>query len=159
MTHSLFTRMYFNLEVFEFLLNFLLWLSSNFKALFSENMQEITQSFGCVKTWFVTSYVIYSGECSLYIQEECVYSVALGWITLNISVKFIWSSVSSKALVSLLILCLDKSVSLLLLLICLYNWLLPSLKCKYLNIYNCEIILLDRPFKYEIVSLFIPRGD
>ena len=36
-----------------------------------------------------------------------MYSVALGWNALNISVKSIWSSVSFKALVSLLIFCLD----------------------------------------------------
>ena len=36
-----------------------------------------------------------------------MYSVALGWNVLNISVKCIWSSVSFKAFISLLIFCLD----------------------------------------------------
>ena len=36
-----------------------------------------------------------------------MYPAALGWNVLNISVKSIWSSVSFKAIVSLLIFCLD----------------------------------------------------
>ena len=36
-----------------------------------------------------------------------MYSVAVGWAALNISVKFIWSSVLFKVLVSLLVFCLD----------------------------------------------------
>ena len=35
------------------------------------------------------------------------HSVTLGWNALHVSVKFIWSSVSLKALVFLLIFCLD----------------------------------------------------
>ena len=52
----------------------------------------------------MTQYVIYSGECSMCTQED-VYSAALGLNGLNISVKSIWSSVSFKAVVSLLIFC------------------------------------------------------
>ena len=37
--HSSFSRTLFNLHVFGFLPNFFLWLSSSFKALWSENMQ------------------------------------------------------------------------------------------------------------------------
>ena len=46
LTHSFFSRMLFNLQAFEFLPNFFLWLSSNFKALWSENMQVIISIFG-----------------------------------------------------------------------------------------------------------------
>ena len=40
--------------------------------------------------------------------QEDVYSAALGLNGLNISVKSIWSSVSFKAVVSLVIFCLDN---------------------------------------------------
>ena len=44
-------------------------------------------------------------------REECVF-VSLGWNVLNISVMSIWSSVSFKAFISLLIFCLnDLSIS------------------------------------------------
>ena len=46
LTLSSFSRMLFSLHVFEFLLNFFLWLSSSFKALWSENIRGQSQSFG-----------------------------------------------------------------------------------------------------------------
>ena len=55
----------------------------------------------------MSQYVIYSGECSKGTGEECAASTALGRRVLNISVKSIWPSVSFKAIVSLLIFCLD----------------------------------------------------
>ena len=45
---SSFSRMFHNLHVFEILLNFFLWFSSYFKALWSENMQGTIPIFGCL---------------------------------------------------------------------------------------------------------------
>ena len=46
LNHSSFSRMLFNLHVVEFLPNFFLWLSSSFKALWSEICRGQSQSFG-----------------------------------------------------------------------------------------------------------------
>ena len=50
----------------------------------------------------VHQYVVYSGEHFMYTGEECIFQ-CLGWNVLNRFVKSIWSSVSFKAIVSLLI--------------------------------------------------------
>ena len=52
----------------------------------------------------MTEYMVYSGERAL---EKNVYSIVFGWKVLYISVKSVWSNVSFKALVSLVILCLE----------------------------------------------------
>ena len=48
LTLSSFSRMFHNLHVFEILLNFFLWFSSYFKALWSENMQGTIPIFECL---------------------------------------------------------------------------------------------------------------
>ena len=100
LTHSSFSRMVFNLHMFEFLPNFFLWLSSSFKALWSENMQETIPIF-----WYQLRPDLWPSMWSILEKVPCaleknVYSVAFGCKILYISVKSIWSSVSFKALVS-----------------------------------------------------------
>ena len=83
-----------------------LWLSSSFKALWSEKMLDmisiilnLLRFVLCPNMWSILQNV----PCVL---EEYVYFAALGWNALKISIKSIWSSVSFKAVVSLLIYCL-----------------------------------------------------
>ena len=107
LTLSSFIRMLFNLHVFEFLPNFFLWLSSSFKTLWSENMQEIIPIF-----WYQLRPDLWPSMWSILEKVPCaleknVYSVVSRWKVLYISVKSIWSSVSFKALVSLETLCLE----------------------------------------------------
>ena len=54
----------------------------------------------------MSQYVIYSGESSMCTGEECIFHY-LAQNVLNISVKSTWSIVSFKAIVFLLIFCLD----------------------------------------------------
>ena len=54
----------------------------------------------------MTLYVVYSEKVSHALKEN-LYSIAFGCKIIYISVKFIWSSVSFKALVSLVMLCLE----------------------------------------------------
>ena len=63
LTHSSFSRMVFLLPVFAFLPDFFLWLSSSFKALWSENMQGTVPMF-----WY---RVAYSEKVP---WEDCVFS-------------------------------------------------------------------------------------
>ena len=107
LAHSFFSRMFFSLQVFVTFRNFFLRLISSFIALWSENMHGmisiflyLLRAYLCPSIWSILENV----PCAL---EKNVYSAALGWSVLNISVKSIWSSVSFKAIVSLLILCLD----------------------------------------------------
>ena len=61
----------------------------------------------------MTWYVFYSGECCCVHLKKNVYPTALGWNVLNISVKSIWSSVSLRDIVFLLIFCLyDLTIAL-----------------------------------------------
>ena len=101
------SKVVFSFQVFEFLLNFSLWLSSSFKALWSENMQGIISVF-----WYQLSPDLWPSMWSILEKVPCAlekneYSVVLGWNVLYISMRSIWSNVSFKALVSLLIFCLD----------------------------------------------------
>ena len=50
--------------------------------------------------------MVYTGESSMCIEKN-VYSVTLVWNIPSVSMKSIWSSVSFKALVSLVILCIE----------------------------------------------------
>ena len=119
-----------------------------------------------VKSWFV----IYPGKCSMCVWEECVFC-CFRVNAPNISIKSIQSSVSFKALVSLLILCLDdlsiavsgvlKYLAIILLLsMSFFNfvWLSYIFGCSQVRgicIYNCLIFLLDRPLYYDIMSFLI----
>ena len=101
LTLSSFSRMILHLHVFEVLPNFLLWLSSNFKALWSENMQGTIPIF-----WYRFRPYLWPSMWSILEKvpsapEKNVYSVEFGCKVLWISVKSICSSVSFKALVSL----------------------------------------------------------
>ena len=99
--------MLFSLHVFEFFPNFLLWLSSSFKALWSRNRQGMITVF-----WYWLRPDLWPGVWSILENIPCAleknaYSAALGWNVLNITVRSIWSSMSFKAFVSSLIFCLD----------------------------------------------------
>ena len=88
--HSFFRRMLFSLHVFGFFPNFLLWLSSSFRALWSENMQGMISIFWYQlrpDLWPRMWSILENVPCAL---EKNVYSVALGWNVLNISVMSIW---------------------------------------------------------------------
>ena len=98
---------FFNLRVFEFFPNFLLWSSFSFKALWSESMQGMIPIFWYQlrphlwpSTWSSVEHV----PCA---PEKNVYSVVVGWNALKISVKSILCSVSFKALVPSWIFCLE----------------------------------------------------
>ena len=103
---SFLSRMALSFQVFEFLPNFSLWLSSSFKALWSENMQGIISVF-CywlrLVLWPSISSILEKVPCAF---EKNEYSVVLMCGVLYISMRSIWSSMSLKALVSLLIFCL-----------------------------------------------------
>ena len=118
----------------------------------------------------MAQYVIYSGECSICTQEECVFCRFRRKYS-EYMVRYIWSSVSFKANVSLLIYCLNdlsivvsgvlKSTTIMVLLsmtffmfvkIDLYIWVF-SVGC--INIYNCCIFLGDRPLNFDIMLFFI----
>ena len=73
LTHSFFSRMHFNLNVFEFFPNSLLWLGPSFKALWSENMQEWSQSFLTGWELILTWYEIFSLERPMCTQSRCVF--------------------------------------------------------------------------------------
>ena len=97
----------FSFHVFECFSVFCLWLISTFIALWSEKMLDMISIFlnllGLVfypNMWSILENV----SCAL---EKYVFSAALGWNTLKTSIKSIWSSVSFKAAVSLLIFCLE----------------------------------------------------
>ena len=113
------------------------------------------------RMWLILGNV----PCALEMNVYC----ALGWNALQISIKFIYSKVSFKACVSLLIFCLDdlyidesevlKSASITVLLsispfmfvsICLICWGAPILGCIY--IYNCYIFFLDWNLDHYVVS-------
>ena len=86
--------------------DFFLWLTSGFITLWSEKMHGMNLIF-----LYLLSLVVWRNMWSVlenvpWALENNVYSAALGWNVLNISVKSIWSSVSLKAIVSLLIFCL-----------------------------------------------------
>ena len=56
----------------------------------------------------MTQDVVYLGECSMYSTlEKKVYSSACRYNVLEISIRYIWSNVSFKAYISLLIFCFD----------------------------------------------------
>ena len=105
--HPFFSRMLFKQQIFEFLPNFLLWLISSFKALWSENMQGIIPIL-----WYHLRPDLWSSMWSILEKVSCaleknVYSVAFRCKVLYISVISIWFSVSFKALISLAMLCLE----------------------------------------------------
>ena len=106
LTHSFFSRMLFNLHVFEDFPNFFLWLTSSFIALWSGNILGMISIF-CTCWGLICDPIrdllwrMFRAHtiriCILLLQEE------MSWICL----KFTWSSVSFKVIVSLLIFCLD----------------------------------------------------
>ena len=78
LTLSSFSRMVLNLHVFEVLPNFLLWFSSNFKALWSENMQGTIWIF-----WYRFRRDLWSSMWSILEKVPCaleknVYLVQFG---------------------------------------------------------------------------------
>ena len=87
-----------------------LWLISSFIALWSGKMLDMIsillnllrycKFILCPTTWYVLEKV----PCAL---ENYVYSAALGWNALKIAIKSIRFSVSFKAVISLLISCLE----------------------------------------------------
>ena len=103
LAHSLFNNVLFSFHVFACFSVFFLWLISSFIALWSENMLDMISLFLdllrlvlCPNMWSILENI----PCAL---EKYVYSAALGWNALKISIKSVWSSVSFKAAVSLLI--------------------------------------------------------
>ena len=107
LTHSFFSRVFFNLHAFVGFPDFFLWLISSFIALWSESMHGIISilvNLWRAVLWHSIWSILENFPCAL---EKKVYSVALGCRVLNISVKSIWSNVSFWALVSLLTVCLD----------------------------------------------------
>ena len=103
--------MLFSLYDFVFF-SFSLWLISGFIPLWSEKMLDMISVFLsllrlvlCLNTWPILENV----PCAV---EKNVYSAALGWNVLKISIKSICSSVSFQVTVSLLIVCLkDLSIA------------------------------------------------
>ena len=98
---------FFNLHAFGGFPDFFLWLISSFIAFWSESMHGMISIL--VYLWRA---VLWTSRWSIlekvpWALKKKVYSVALGCRVLNISDKSVWSSVSFRALVSLLILCLD----------------------------------------------------
>ena len=99
--------MFFNLHVFGGFPIFFLTLISSFIVLCSENMHGMILIFLYLLRAYLQPSVwsiLENVPCSL---KKNVYSASLGWNVLNISVKSISSSVSFKAIVSLLIFYLD----------------------------------------------------
>ena len=103
LTYSFFINTLLSFYVFAHFSVFFLWLISNFIALWSEKTLDITSIFLnllrfvlCSNMWSILESV----PCAL---EKSVYSAASGWDALKIPIKSIWSSVSFKAAVSLLI--------------------------------------------------------
>ena len=79
----------------------------HFIALCSEKMHSVISIFVYLLRadfWPSMWSILENVPCVL---KKNVYSADLGWSVLNISIKSIWSSVSFKAIVSLLIFCLD----------------------------------------------------
>ena len=141
LAHSFFSRMFFNFQVFMVFPSFFLVVDLKFHSVMVWKYTWYDLNlFVLVEGWFVIQYLIYSGECSVFTWKENVYSAALGWNVLNLPVKSTWFSVSFRAIVSLLIFCLDDlsipvsrelksptitvllSVSLLMFVIELYIW-------------------------------------
>ena len=67
------------------------------------NMISIFMKF--TKAHLVAWHAVSPVECSVCTREECV--VCCFWMEYSINITFIWSKVSFKACVSLLIFCLD----------------------------------------------------
>ena len=104
--HSFFSRMLFNFHVFEFFSNFPLWLSSSFKALWSENMQGMTPMFWCQLRPYLWPSIDLFWRMFHLTQEEFVFCCfRMEYSEYICEVHLV--SESFKALVSLLIFCLD----------------------------------------------------
>ena len=105
--------------------------------------------------------------CSL---EKKVYSSAFGWEVLKISISSIWSNVSLKDCVSLLILNFDDlSIGVTRVLMCptitvllsisplcllVFSLCIDVLLCWMPDIYNCYVFFLDWPLDHYVVSFF-----
>ena len=113
-------------------------------------------------------YILENVPCALV---KSVYSAALEWNSLKISVKSIWSSVSVKAAVSLLIFCLQdlsidvngefKSPTMTIIVnfsLSVHQHLLYRLRCfyvEYISVYNGYILMLDCSlYHIYVLSLF-----
>ena len=58
-----------------------------------------------IEVWFVTQYVVYPGECSMYTWEECVFCwFGMGW---SMYVLSLHDLIPFESNVSTLIFCLD----------------------------------------------------
>ena len=115
------------------------------------------------KMWSILENV----PCAL---EKKVYSSAFGWKVLKIATRSIWSNVSFKVCVSLLILGFDdlfiddsgvlKSPTIIVLLLISppMSVSLPYvLRCSYVgctDIYNCYVFFLDESLDHYVVSFF-----
>ena len=100
LAHSFFSRMFFTLQVFVTFPNFFLVVDLQFHSIvvwkyawYDLDLFVLVEGYLCPSTWFILKNI----PCAL---EKNVYSAALGYSVLNISVKSIWSSVSFKAIVS-----------------------------------------------------------
>ena len=107
-TQSFLSRMVLSFQVFEFLPNISLWLSSSFRALWSDNMQGIISVF-----WYPLRPLLWPSIWSLLEKVPCVfkkneYSFVLGCSVLYISMRSLWFSMSLKPLVFFLIFCLGN---------------------------------------------------
>ena len=92
LTYLLFNNMLFSFQVF-ICLSVFLWLISSFIALWWENMLDMISVF-----WNLLWLVLCPNMCSilenvLWALEKFVYSAALRWNALKVSIKSIWSRV------------------------------------------------------------------
>ena len=118
------------------------------------------------------SYMWYIPENVPYALEKYVYSAALGWNDLRISIKSIWSSVLFKAAISLLIFCLEdlpieinvlKSLIMTLFQLIspfyVHQYLLHVFSCFYVGCINVYwgyiLLLLDCSLYHFVMSLFV----
>ena len=87
LTHVLFTSVLFNLQVFGDFMAFCLLLISSLTPLLSESWCcMISFSFKFVKVCFMSQDVVYSGECSMWAWEKCIFCCC--WMNLLINVSY-----------------------------------------------------------------------
>ena len=111
--HSFFSKMLFNFHVSEGFPNFFLWFISRFIMLWSENMHGMISIFFYLlrdDLWPNMWSILENIPCAL---EKNMYSATLGWnvvcvcVCVCVCIKSTWSSVSFRAIVSLLIFYVD----------------------------------------------------
>ena len=86
---------------------FFLWLKSNLIALYSEMMLDIISIFWNWSRLDLWLKIWSNPENVSCVLKKNVYSASLGWQFMYISIRTVWSNMSLKNFVSLLIFCLD----------------------------------------------------